>query len=324
MILVTGGTGLLGQHLLEKLSAKQKIRAIFRTALPTFYASLNHGNIEWVEADITDIISLEKAFEGITQVYHCAAIVSYDPRMKERMMQTNIEGTANVVNLCLDHQLKKLCYVSSIATLGEGIIGELISEKNDWEEGHTNSNYAVSKQGAEMEVWRGVAEGLQAVIINPGIILGEGDDAKSSTHLFKIIRNEFPYYTQGGTCWVDVKDVVKAMIRLMESPIENERFIISQGNYSFRELFTMMAKAMNKKPPHRLASPFMTEIVWRLAYVKSMITGRVATISKETARSARQTRVFNGAKLLNALPDFTYTDMQETIRRISSHYNTSV
>ena len=324
MILVTGGTGLLGQHLLEKLSAKQKIRAIFRTALPTFYASLNHGNIEWVEADITDIISLEKAFEGITQVYHCAAIVSYDPRMKERMMQTNIEGTANVVNLCLDHQLKKLCYVSSIATLGEGIIGELISEKNDWEEGHTNSNYAVSKQGAEMEVWRGVAEGLQAVIINPGIILGEGDDAKSSTHLFKIIRNEFPYYTQGGTCWVDVKDVVKAMIRLMESPIENERFIISQGNYSFRELFTMMAKAMNKKPPHRLASPFMTEIVWRLAYVKSMITGRVATISKETARSARQTRVFNGAKLLNALPDFTYTDMHETIQRISSHYNTSV
>lgn len=324
MILVTGGTGLLGQHLLEKLSATQKIRAIFRTALPTFYASLNHGNIEWVEADITDIISLEKAFEGITQVYHCAAIVSYDPRMKERMMQTNIEGTANVVNLCLDHQLKKLCYVSSIATLGEGIIGELISEKNDWEEGHTNSNYAVSKQGAEMEVWRGVAEGLQAVIINPGIILGEGDDAKSSTHLFKIIRNEFPYYTQGGTCWVDVKDVVKAMIGLMESPIENERFIISQGNYSFREVFTMMAKAMNKKPPHRLASPFMTEIVWRLAYVKSMITGRVATISKETARSARQTRVFNGAKLLNALPDFTYTDMQETIRRISSHYNTSV
>ena len=324
MILVTGGTGLLGQHLLEKLSAKQKIRAIFRTALPTFYASLNHGNIEWVEADITDIISLEKAFEGITQVYHCAAIVSYDPRMKESMMQTNIEGTANVVNLCLDHQLKKLCYVSSIATLGEGIIGELISEKNDWEEGHTNSNYAVSKQGAEMEVWRGVAEGLQAVIINPGIILGEGDDAKSSTHLFKIIRNEFPYYTQGGTCWVDVKDVVKAMIRLMESPIENERFIISQGNYSFREVFTMMAKAMNKKPPHRLASPFMTEIVWRLAYVKSMITGRVATISKETARSARQTRRFNGAKLLNALPDFTYTDMQETIRRISSHYNTSV
>ncbi len=324
MILVTGGTGLLGQHLLEKLSATQKIRAIFRTALPTFYASLNHGNIEWVEADITDIISLEKAFEGITQVYHCAAIVSYDPRMKERMMQTNIEGTANVVNLCLDHQLKKLCYVSSIATLGEGVIGELISEKNDWEEGHTNSNYAVSKQGAEMEVWRGVAEGLQAVIINPGIILGEGDDAKSSTHLFKIIRNEFPYYTQGGTCWVDVKDVVKAMIRLMESPIENERFIISQGNYSFREVFTMMAKAMNKKPPHRLASPFMTEIVWRLAYVKSMITGRVATISKETARSARQTRRFNGAKLLNALPDFTYTDMQETIRRISSHYNTSV
>lgn len=324
MILVTGGTGLLGQHLLEKLSAQQKIRAIFRTALPTFYASLNHGNIEWVEADITDIISLERAFEGITQVYHCAAIVSYDPRMKERMMQTNIEGTANIVNLCLDHQLKKLCYVSSIATLGEGIIGELIAEKNDWEEGHTNSNYAMSKQGAEMEVWRGIAEGLQAVIINPGIILGEGDDAKSSTNLFKIIRNEFPYYTQGGTCWVDVKDVVKAMIRLMESPIENERFIISQGNYSFREVFTMMAKAMNKKPPHRLASPFMTEIVWRLAYVKSIITGRVATISKETARSAIQTRRFNGSKLLNALPYFTYTDMHETIRRISSHYNTSV
>ena len=323
MILVTGGTGLLGQHLLETLSANKKIKATFRNKIPMLHASLNQANIEWVEADVTDIVSLEKAFEGVTHVYHCAAMVSYDPRMKEAMMQTNIEGTANVVNLCLDHQIEKLCYVSSIATLGEGISGELISEKNDWEEGHVNSNYAVSKQGAEMEVWRGVAEGLHAVIINPGIILGEGDDTKSSTNLFKIIRNEFPYYTQGGTCWVDVKDVVKAMIRLMESPIENERFIISQGNYSYRELFTMMADAMKKKAPHRLASPMMTEIVWRLAYVKSMITGRVATITKETARSASQLRCYDHTKLLKALPDFTYTDMHETIRRISTQYKTS-
>ncbi|GBL34459.1 dihydroflavonol-4-reductase [Filimonas sp.] len=322
MILITGASGLLGQHLLETLSAGQKVRATFRNSLPVFFTDIHTDHIEWVDSDINDIVSLEKAFEGITHVYHCAAMVSYDPKMREAIMQTNSEGTANVVNLCLDKKVQKLCFVSSIATLGEGISGELISEKNDWEENKDNSNYAISKQAAEMEVWRGIAEGLNAVIINPGIILGEGDDTKSSTNLFKIVHDEFAYYTAGATCWVDVKDVVRSMVALMNSDIQNERFIISGGNYSLLDIFTMMARAMGKKPPSKAANSFMTEIVWRFSYLKSQLTGKAATISKETARSSQRIRRFDSSKLLKALPDFRYTDIGETIQRVSSRYMT--
>ncbi len=320
MILITGASGLLGQHLLETLSAGQAVRATFRNSLPVFFIDLHQKNIEWVDCDITDIVSLEKAFEGITHVYHCAAMVSYDPKMKETMMHTNAEGTSNVVNLCLDNNIQKLCFVSSIATLGEGIPGEPISEKNDWEENKENSTYAISKQAAEMEVWRGIAEGLHAVIINPGIILGEGDDTKSSTNLFRIVQDEFAYYTAGATCWVDVKDVVRSMVALMNSDVTNERFIISGGNYSFVDIFTMMANAMGKKPPYKAANSLMTEVVWRLSYLKSKLTGKVATISKETARSSQRIRRFDASKLLKALPDFKYTDIGETIKRVAARY----
>ncbi len=320
MILITGATGLLGQHLLELLSADNKIKATYRTKLPFFFTAINNANIEWIDCDITDIPSLEKAFEHVTHVYHCAAMVSYDPRMKELMMETNAEGTANIVNLCLDYQIEKLCYVSSIATLGEGVNGKLISEKDDWEESAENSNYANSKQAAEMEVWRGVAEGLNAVIVNPGIILGEGDDTKSSTNLFKIVQDEFPYYTSGATCWVDAKDVVKSMILLMNSSIHDERFVVSAGNYSYKEIFTLMANAMHTKPPYKFASPLMTEIVWRLSYLKSVFTGKTATIAKETAQTAQCIRQFDNSKLLKVLNNFAYTDIKETIERISKKY----
>jgi nucleoside-diphosphate-sugar epimerase len=301
MILVTGGTGLLGQHLLEKLSAQQKIRAIFRTALPTFYASLNHGNIEWVEADITDIISLEKAFEGITQVYHCAAIVSYDPRMKERMMQTNIEGTANVVNLCLDHQLKKLCYVSSIATLGEGIIGELISEKNDWEEGHTNSNYAVSKQGAEMEVWRGQQEGLNVLIVNPGVILGPGFPEQGSGALISAVAKGLSFYTLGTTGFIAVTDVVETSVRLMKSNIQNERFTLIENNYSFQEILNCIADSLQVKRPRWHATPLLINLFWRVDWFLSNFFFQKRKLSRASAKASYSKTEYANIKIISTL-----------------------
>ncbi len=322
MILVTGGSGLVGQHLLEALlKTGEKIRATYRNEIPSFFTNISTNSIDWFECDLLDIPSLEPAFENITHVYHCAAMVSYDQRKKDEMMLVNIEGTANIVNLCLDKNIEKLCHVSSISTLSDGVNNELISEKNDWEENPENSNYSISKQGAEMEVWRGIAEGLSAVIINPGIILGEGNILKSSSNLFKIVRDEFPYYTQGITAWVDVKDVVNVMILLMNSQIQNERFIVIAGNYSYHDIFTLMAKALHKKPPHKLASPWMTELVWRISYLKSLITGTVATITKETARSSQKKRRFDQSKLLRALGDFQYTKIEETIERVSKSYS---
>lgn len=317
-ILVTGGSGLVGQHLLEALCASSecRIRAIYRKHKPQFYTKIQDDRIEWVECDILDMPSLEQVVEGVSYVYHCAAIVSYDERMKDEMMEINIEGTANIVNLCLDKNVEKLCYVSSIATLGEAPAGNLTSEKDDWEPIANNSNYAVSKQGAEMEVWRGVAEGLNVVIVNPSVILGEGDLSKSSTNLFKIVYDEFPFYTHGATAWVDVKDLVQAMIALMKSEIKNERFIVSAENQSFKDVFTMMANALNKRPPSKPANKWMTELAWRFYYLKSILTGKTATITKETAYSAQYVKRYDNSKLLKALPAFKYTELNKSIERI--------
>lgn len=321
MILVTGASGLVGQHLLETLTGSGKrVRAISRNIPTTFYTNIVHGLVEWVACDIRDTPKLEKVFGGITHVYHCAGMVSYDARFREEMTECNVTGTANVVNFCLDGGIRKLVHVSSIATLGDAGTNGLIDEKSDWEEGKQNSMYAVSKQGAEMEVYRGIAEGLNAVIVNPGIILGEGDTNRSSSNLFDMVNNEFPYYTNGVTAWVDVKDVVDIMVWLMEHEISNERFIISCGNYSYRDILTSMAIAMGKKAPSREAGKRLTGLVWRLAYIRNLLSGKVATLTRETARSAHAIRRFDNRKILAAIPGFQFRDMTQSIARMASGY----
>lgn len=318
MILVTGASGLVGLHLVQHLSAQQqKVRALYKTKIPALLPGTLSVYIEWAQCDILDIDALEKCFEEITQVYHCAAIVSYDPRMKDAMMEINVEGTAGIVNFCVEKEIEKLVYVSSIAAIGKEDEGTLITEKTIWNTTQYKiSQYAISKQKAEMEVWRGIAEGLNAVIVNPAVILGEGDLSKSSTNLFKIVYDEFPYYTKGATAWVDVKEVIKALVLLMNSPISGERFILSAGNYSYKEIFDKMAVAMHKKPPYKPASPFMTELVWRISYLKSVFTGKTATITKETARNAHEINQFDNRKFLNAMPGFSYQPIDDTIHRV--------
>lgn len=321
MILVTGASGLVGLHLIQYLSTQgQKVRALYKSNLPDFLPNTNHATIEWAPCDVLDISELEKNFIGITHVYHCAAIVSYDARMIDAMMEINIEGTANVVNLCLEKNIEKLVFMSSISAIGKENAGTLISEKTSWNTTEYDlTQYAISKQRAEMEVWRGIAEGLRAVIVNPAVILGEGDVSKSSTNLFQIVHNEFPYYTKGGTAWVDVKDVVRIMVALMQSSIEEERFIVSAGNYSYKEIFDTMALSMNKKGPSKLAGKWMTEIVWRISYLKSILSGKTATITRETARNAHEISQYDNSKLLQALPNFTYEAIDNTIGRVC-HY----
>jgi len=321
MVLVTGASGLVGLHLIKQLSIEgYSVRALYHSNLTKTLPETVDNQIEWVNCDILNVNQLDEAFKGIRTVYHCAAIVSYDPRYAERMMEINVEGTANVINIALEHQVDKLVYMSSIASLGNETYPTLVAEKSEWDTNEPHSQYAISKQKAEMEVWRGIAEGLNAVIVNPAIILGEGDWEKSSTNLFQLVYNEFPYYTSGETAWVDVKDVVKAMILLMHSDINNERFILSAGNFSFKEIFTLMAVSMNKKPPYRFAATWLTELVWRLAFLKSILSGKVATITKETAHSAQQISNYDNSKFLKQFPDFNYENMEVTIDRIGKKF----
>jgi len=323
MIFITGATGLLGSALIKELAQQDtKIKAIYRNEIP-----FAHENIDWIKGDISDIALLEECLTDVDEVYHCAGKVSFNPKARKELFITNVEGTANLVNACLNTGVRKLLHVSSVSALGRIRENTTVNESMQWSEETSNSVYGKSKYLAEMEVWRAIAEGLKAVIVNPTIILGENDWNKSSTEIFKTVYKEFPYYSEGVTGFVDVKDVVKAMIALMHSDILAERFIISAENASYKQLFEMIAAAFHKNPPHKNITRFMAAAVWRLEAVKSLLTGKAPFITKETARTALAKVYFDNSKLLNALSTFTYTPLKESVERICAelkqHYKLS-
>jgi dihydroflavonol-4-reductase len=312
MILVTGGSGLLGSELIRQLLLKGcSVRALYnKTPLPDF----DSNNLQQFQCDILDVIGLQQAMQDVHQVYHCAAVVSFDPSAKCTMFTINIEGTANVVNAALDNGVKKLLHVSSVAALGKPVENETINESMQWKEETVDSNYGQSKYLGELEVWRGIGEGLDAVIVNPVIILGEGDWNAGSSQIFKTVYDEFPWYTDGANGFVDVKDVAKSMIALMESDISSERFIICAENRSYRDVFNLIARAFGKRQPFKKVSPLMARIVWRLEAVKGRLTGKKPLLTKETASSAFVKVRYQNSKLLKYLPDFTYTTIEATIK----------
>ena len=315
MIFVTGASGLVGSHLIQSLIEKGlSVRALYRKNIPVF----KHADkVDWVKGDILDVISLDTSLQGVSQVYHCAAIVSFAPKQAVTMLQANVEGTANVVNACINHKIDKLVYVSSVAALGRIREDAAVNETMNWTPETSNSIYGKSKYLAEMEVWRGMGEGLNVAIVNPVIILGAGDWNKGSSEIFKSAYDEFPWYTNGVSGFVDVLDVVDAMQLLMNSDIQGQRYIISGANIAYQAIFTQIATAFDKRPPYKKVTPLLAAIVWRLEAFKGMITGKTPLLTKETAATAQAVVHFDNSKFLNAFPTFTYRTMEETIRRVA-------
>jgi dihydroflavonol-4-reductase len=312
-ILVTGGTGLLGGYLIETLCAKGlRVRALHR-AIPPRLRLADATLVEWVYGDVLDVISIDDAMDGIKEVYHCAAVVSFHPRRLKEMHRINVDGTANIVNACLRHNIRKLVHVSSVSALGRKRDGQTITEDAKWDEESNGSAYGRTKFMAEMEVQRGIAEGLNAVMVNPSIILGVGDWHKGSSAMFRNAYNEFPWYTDGGTGLVDARDVAEAMIRLMESDISSARFIVSAENWPYRKVFTEMANGFGKKPPFMHARPWMGALVWRWEAMKSRFTGEEPLLTRETADTARVHVSYDHGRLLTALPGFKFRPLTESI-----------
>ncbi|MGB5005666.1 MAG: NAD-dependent epimerase/dehydratase family protein [Ferruginibacter sp.] len=311
MILVTGGAGLLGKALItELLLAGKPVRAVYHK---TRLADFNDENLQQVQCDILDVVGLEEAMQGVQQVYHCAAIITFNPKRRQEMFKINIEGTANMVNAALDAGVQKMLYVSSVAALGRLREDKMVDETMNWTEETSNSSYGQSKYLAEMQVWRGIGEGLDAVMVNPVIILGPGDWNGGSSQIFKNVYNEFPWYADGITGFVDVRDVVKAMMQLMNSPVTAERFIISAENRSYDDVFNLIAKAFGKKPPHKKVTRGIAKMVWRLEAIKSYFTGKDPLVTRETAATAMAKVYFDNRKLTRFLPGFTYRKIEESI-----------
>ena len=306
---------MVGSHLIEQLVKDgKKVKALYRSVIPSIPGATG---VEWIKGDILDVVAIEEAMADVQQVYHCAAIVSFHPGKKAIMHKTNIEGTVNMVNACLSAGIQKLVFVSSVAALGRIRENTKINETMNWTPETSNSEYGKSKYLAEMEVWRGIGEGLNAVIVNPALILGAGDWTKGSSELFKSAYDEFPWFTEGVSGFVDVADVVKAMMLLMGvDNISSERFILCAENLSYKEVFTQMANNFHKKPPHRKVTPLLAAIVWRLEAVRAVFTGKDPMLTKETAKTAAAKVYFDNSKLQRYFLNFEYTPVRESLQRI--------
>ena len=331
MILVTGGTGLVGSHLLVRLvQENEPVKATYRTLesiektkkVFSYYTNTTKDlftNIEWIQADITDVPSMTPAFKDVKKVYHCAAVISFDPADYRTMRKVNIHGTAIIANLAIDAKVEKLCFVSSIATIGDDPKKEFANEENDWGGNEKNNGYAITKYGAETEVWRASQEGVDVVIVNPGVILGSGFWDSGSGKMFTQIHKGFQFYSEGVTGFIGVKDVVGCMVQLMQSNCKNERFILVSENKSFKEVLFSIAEAFGKKKPIRCVQPWQASLLWRWEWLVSKITSRKIRMSKYTAKTLFRKTYYSSEKCKIQL-EVTFKSAEEVIKQVSKEY----
>ncbi len=315
MVLVTGGTGFLGSHLLEQLLQRRvEVRCLFRKKEWRYLRQELIPHIQWVEGDILDVVQLADAMHGVEQVYHCAGLVSFDPADRRRLLKTNVEGTANVVNSCISQGVSKLVHVSSVAAIGRSKLQGSINETFKWEAHRNNSVYAKSKHLAEMEVWRGIGEGLPAVVVNPSILLGPSLYwEEGAPKLIKNLADGFAYYTSGVNGYTDIRDAAQLMIRLMHSPVSGERFILNTDNWSYKKLFTSINKNLGINKPLKPAGPLLGSLLWRMAWLNSLFTGKKQLVTKETVRTAFQKVHYDNSKISSLFPDYPWTPLEITI-----------
>jgi nucleoside-diphosphate-sugar epimerase len=332
MILVTGGTGLTGSHLLYELTRRDfPVRALRRRHSSTDYVrnifSLYSqtpdallAKITWIDADLLDFDSLIEATRGIDTVYHAGAYVSFDPSKNDLLLDTNVRGTANLVDACLLNGVREICHISSVAALGEANESGIIDENCLWTKSKGQSSYAKSKFWGEMEIWRAAEQGVRVVIVNPSVILGPGRWDSGSGQLFSTIAKGIPFYTEGVTGYVDVRDVARAMVLLMANPdISGEKFILNSENVSYKFLFTAIARSVNRKPPRIRIEPWVIKIAYPIAKFLGFFVGRGAAISRENLRSAF-TKSYYSSRKITARIGFEFIPVAESIQFIGNLY----
>lgn len=322
-VFITGGTGFIGSYIIKELVEKgYVVRALRRSSsqLPFYIPTKIFSKVEWVEGDVLDIVSLDDAMDGIDNVIHSAAVVSFFEGDRKDMYKINIEGTTNVVNTALEKKIRRFVHISSVAAVGRTPGGGHVQEEKKWEDNKFNTHYSISKHKSELEVWRATAEGLNAVILNPSTVIGYGDWNTSSCRIFKAVYDEFAWYPKGINGFVDVEDVARATILLMENNISEQRFIVSGDNWPYQQLFNTIADNFVKKRPYREVTPFMGEIAWRMEKLKSFFTGRKPLLTKETAKVSSTQTYFDNRKIREALPGFSFTPLEESIQKACRKY----
>lgn len=331
MIFVTGATGLVGSHILVELAKSstlvkalrrqssnvKEVEQIFEYYFGSDWQS-KYNQIEWIEGELSDVVFLEEVLENVTEVIHTAALVSFKPNDKSKMYKTNVEGTFNLVNVCLSAGVRKFCHVSSTASIGRTKTDYMLNENNIWKDSPDNSYYAITKYKAEQEVWRGIEEGLDAVIINPCIILGPANWEKGSAAMFKRASKGVKFYTSGGNAFVDVRDVAKIAIHLLQSSIKGERFLTVSENDTYQSIFDKILGEYNLPKASIKATKLMTEIAWRADYLKSTFGGKTI-LTKETAHSSQWKRSYSNQKIKEAI-NWEFISVDDAVKNAVDYF----
>jgi len=320
-ILISGATGLVGSYLVRFLYQQgyRNIRGMRREDSDLSLLGSVANDIEWVIGDILDPYYLEEAMRGVSVVYHCAALVSFEARLANQLFRTNVDGTANMVNAALEEGIDQFIHVSSIAALGRSRTKQTISEDTPWERTPYLTNYAISKFQSEQEVWRGEAEGLSVSILNPSIILGGGDWERGPSRFFPLIGKGWRFYPVGNSGFVDVRDVVRLLVQLMEEKTTGKRYIANAGHLSYREFFAEIAQQLGQRPPDIPVRPWMSGIAWRLSSMVTRLSGRRPFLTRETARQSGRTYFYDNSRSVEEL-SFSYRPLSETIRETAALY----
>ena len=320
MILVTGGTGLVGARLLYDLTLEgRNVRALRRKNSTDKILDLVFSEkpslkdrIEWFEGDVTDVHDVLESMNGVEEVYHCAAKVSFHSSEYREIMKVNVEGTANMVNMAMESGVKKFCHVSSIAALGRVEENKVMNEQVMWKSSKYNSMYAVSKYSGEREVWRAMEEGLNAVIVSPAIIVGPGDWKTGSSAMFSQVYNGMKYYSLGVNGFVGVNDVTLYMRKLMEKNISGQRYIVSAENKTYQEIFNMIADSFQRPRPTIKVNGTLSELGWRAEALRSFFLRRIPFITRETARNSQLKWFYTSEKIVNAVGNY-FTPLQQSV-----------
>lgn len=338
-VLITGVSGALGSRVvIDLLQNGFKVRALYRNkkTIENFYRNIKnytlypdeiYSQIEWAEGDVTDYISILNSVEGVDMVCHCAALVSFRTEDFQLLKEINVGGTANIVDACLEKGVRKICHISSIAALGRDIDGYISDEKSFFIPGKKHSGYSNSKYLSEMEIWRGIHEGLECVILNPSVILSPGDWSSGNSGFYNSIYKGLKFYTPGSTGFVDVKDISGIIIKLMEDDVwdkcVNERFVLNSSNLTYKEFFSKVAASLNLKAPEIKVNKVVLGIFRRLLFLLSIISGKPPLISKETAETSFRSTAYDGSKITKRLA-FEYEDIDKTIKELGTMYLESV
>lgn len=327
MILLTGASGLVGGHLLvHLLKRKERVRALKRNSsqfdelktICTFYhLDFEHvmSEVEWVVGDLLDPASLDKATAGVTVIYHCAAVVSFGTMSAETLRQTNIEGTRNLIEAAIRNKIDCFAFVSSIGAIGQSVHGETVDEETPWNIHNKSTIYSNSKYAAEQEVWKASTKGLPVVIVNPGIILGAGDDSKGSLQLISQVKKGISFYTRQKSGYVDVRDVCRALTTLVDRKQYNQRFILVSENLTSKQLFTIIARELGKRPPFIHVGKCGLTTVARIEKLLSRITGKPQLLTPEIIASALKQETYSSEKIKNTV-GFDFIPIKECIRAV--------